>query len=130
MALDSIEIIRLGIGDTDSSEYVLTDAQIQHYLASNSGNTDDTIEELKPIVLQILSVKAINIRTEDLWLDNRDIAKRYSDALDKAELSSARSAYPIIGGGTYQGAKINQFDSENDYDSDDTLYYNDYPEDA
>ena len=130
MALTNLEIIRLGIGDTDSDNYILTDDQINHYLTANSNDTDATIEELRPIVLQVLSVRAINIRTENMWEDSREAAKRYSDAIDKAEASSARSAYPIIGGGTYKGATINQFDEENDYDDEDTLFFNDYPEDA
>ena len=36
--MTNIEIVRLKIGDTDSTDYVFTDAQITYFLTSNSDN--------------------------------------------------------------------------------------------
>jgi len=122
MALTDIEIVRLGIGDT-IEPYVLTDDQITYFLTINSDDTDAAIEDAQIAMSQILAVRAVNIRTEDLWEDNRDASKRYNESLDKSATLKGSSAYPIIGGAdTYPGPTINQFDEENDYDDEDTFY--------
>lgn len=129
MSLNSIQIVRLGIGDTDTTNEILTDAQIQYYLSINDGDTDAAVIDAQIAVSQILSIRAVSIRTEDMWEDSRDIAKRYNDSLSAVSTLKGSTAYPIIGGcSNYSGPTINQFDDLNDYESDiltDTGYITD-----
>jgi hypothetical protein len=110
MALSDIEQVRVGIGDF-TVPYILTDEQIQHYLDSNSGNVNDTIEELQPIILSALASRGALNRAEDLWEDTSLQAKNYEIALKRADQAKAVTASPIIGGSTTgPGFSINQFD--------------------
>lgn len=99
MALTDVEQVRMGIGDF-TTPYILTDEQIQHYLDSNSGDVDDTIEELQPIILSALASRGALNRAEDLWEDNSLQAKNYEIALKRSDQNSAKKATPIIGGST------------------------------
>lgn len=131
MALTSVEIVRLGIGDTDSNNEILSDDQIQYFLSINDGSTDNAITDAQIAMSQILSIRAVSIRAEDLWEDNRDAAKRYQDSLDKVSTLKGSSAYPIIGGcSSYPGPSVNQFDDDNDYDNDELTFFNEYETDA
>jgi len=120
MSLTSLEIIRLGAGDTQEP-YILSDHQIEYFLIINDGNTTAAIDDAIEAVATILSIRAVSIRTEDLWEDNRDASKRYKDAISLKNTIKAASAYPVICSGTYKGSTVNQFDEENNYG-----YYNDY----
>jgi hypothetical protein len=120
MSLTSLEIIRLGAGDTQEP-YILSDHQIEYFLIINDGNTTAAIDDAIEAVATILSIRAVSIRTEDLWEDNRDASKRYQEAISLKNTIKASSAYPVICGGTYKGSTVNQFDEENKYG-----YYNDY----
>jgi len=116
MALTNREIVRLGIGDT-TEPYVLTDDQIDYFLTINSDDTSDAIEDAQVAMSQILAVQAVNIRTEDLWEDRRDQAKRYNESLEASNNLKGQKAYPIIGGSsTYKGSLVDQFDVENNYE--------------
>lgn len=124
MALSNIEIVRLLIGDTESDNYVLTNDQVDYYLTINDDDTDAAAVDASLAISQILAIRAVSIRTEDMWEDSRSASKRYNESLSKvATLKGSASAYPIIGGcSTYRGAIIDQFDDENDYGDTDTFY--------
>lgn len=122
MALTDIEQVRLGIGDI-IEPYILTDAQIQHYLDSNDDDINTTIDELQPIVLSALAAQGNANRTEDLWEDTTKRSDSYAKALDKGNTLKASSAYPMIGGATEApSVSVDQFDEENNYNEDDTFY--------
>lgn len=124
MALTNIEIVRLLIGDTESDNYILTDDQVDYYLTINNDDTDAAATDASLAISQILAIRAVSIRTEDMWEDSRDASKRYNESLSKvATLKGSASAYPIIGGcSEYRGAVIDQFDEENNYGDTDTFY--------
>ena len=113
MALTAIEEVRTGIGDF-IVPYILTDEQIQHYLDSNSGDIDATVDELQPIVLSALASRGAVIRAEDLMEDNTDQAKNYEAALKRGDQSKAIKANPIIGGAANEvSLSIDMFDPDN-----------------
>jgi len=105
MALSSIDIVRNGIGDTETP-YVFADAVITDYLALYSGDTDDTITAMRPLMLSTLATTAGRSKVGDLEQDNKDAAKNYMNYLrflreDNKETGTiAARGYPIIGGTT------------------------------
>ncbi len=112
MALTDIEQVRMGIGDI-TLPYILTDAQIQHYLTTNDDDIDATIDELQPIILSALATRGNANRTEDLWEDTTKQADNYAKALEKGNTLKASGAYPIIGGSTEEvSVQIDMFDED------------------
>lgn len=122
MGLSNVDKVRLRIGDIEEDNYILTDEQVDYYLTINDDDVDDAVDDASVAVSQILAIRAISIRTEDMWEDNRTASKRYNESLEKTAMLRGSSAYPIIGGGTYRGTVINQFDEENDYEEEDSFY--------
>ena len=126
MSLTSRQIVRLLIGDTQEP-YVMTDDEVDYYLTINDDNTDDAAQDASAAMAQILAVRAIDIKTAELEEDRTKVAQSYLDSLDKASQIKSSSVYPIIGGAdTYPGPSVNEFDTENDYDSDNNTFYNEY----
>ena len=110
MALTDVEQVRMGIGDI-AEPYILSDEQIQHYLDSNSGNINDTIDELQPIVLSALASQGNANRIEELWEDTTKRADAYDKAIATSDKKKGQKASPMIGGSTTASPfSIGQFD--------------------
>jgi hypothetical protein len=115
MALSDIEQVRMGIGDI-TIPYILSDEQIQHYLDSNSGDVNETIVELQPIVLSVLASQGNANRVEELWEDTTKRADAYDKAMTTNDRKLGQKASPMIGGSTTASPfSVDQFDPEEIY---------------
>ena len=110
MALSDTEQVRMGIGDI-IEPYILSDEQIQHYLDTNSGDVNNTTEELQPIVLSALATQGNVNRIEEIEEDTTKRASNYNKALTTADRKLGAKATPMIGGSsTASPFSIDQFD--------------------
>jgi len=113
MALSDTGQVRMGIGDI-TVPYILSDEQIQHYLDTNAGDVNITIDELQPIVLSALASQGSANRIEEVWEDTTKRADAYDKALTTADRKLGAKASPMIGGSsTASPFSIDQFDPDN-----------------
>lgn len=113
MALSDIGQVRMGIGDT-TTPYILSDAQIQHYLNTHSGNVAATTIELQPMVLSALASRGSVTKVGDLSEDTTKRADNYTKALKMADKKLGQTASPILGGCvTASPFSVDQFDPTN-----------------
>lgn len=82
MALTSIEIVRLKIGDTETSPFypLLSDEEIQYFLDANGGNvTTASVEAAYACLMQVIAIPVREKSGEiEVW---NNISKEYINAL-------------------------------------------------
>ena len=122
--LTPVEQVRLGIGDT-IIPFILSDAQIKHYLDANSDDISSTITELQPIIIAYFASTGNTTRVGDIWEDTANRAKNYAKAIEKANQIKASSVYPIVGGAS-EGPEVwvDMFDDENEDSGSTSAFYN------
>ena len=109
MALTDVQKVRHQIGDI-AEPYVLSDSQIQDYLTSNSGSVDDTVSELRDIMMSYMASNNKEFRLGELYEDNTDRLEAYMRAVDKAERNKGKNAVPVIASTGATSVSIGMFD--------------------
>ena len=99
MPLTSIEQVRLLIGDTDTADQILSDAQVQHFLDEADDVVRPAAAEAAFAIHGILSLRAVSETTGAMSVDlSRRAELYYQRALDLGGVPVGRMAGAYVGG--------------------------------
>ena len=99
MPLTDIEQVRLLIGDTDSADQILSDAQVQHFLDEADDVVRAAAAESAFAIHGILALRAVSETTGAMSVDlTRRAELYYQRALDLGGVPVGRMAGAYVGG--------------------------------